>query len=61
MGKTSTASKRKYNEKAYERIYVTVPMGSKEKIENAAKAKGISVNKLVWELLQTVLPDSAGE
>lgn len=43
-GKTSNASKRKYNEKSYDRIYIIVPRGHKGTIENAAKAAGESVN-----------------
>ena len=48
MGKTSTASKRKYNEKAYERIAVVVPKGSKAVIKAAAeRATGGSINGYV--------------
>ena len=35
-GKTSTDSKRKYNEKAYDRLYITVPKGDKDKISKYA-------------------------
>lgn len=48
MGKTSTASKRKYNEKAYERIAVVVPKGSKAVIKAAAEqTTGGSINGYV--------------
>jgi predicted HicB family RNase H-like nuclease len=51
MGRTSTASKRKYNEKSYDRISVTVPKGEKAKIQAFAKQQGQSVNLLIQELL----------
>lgn len=48
MGKTSTASKRKYNEKTYERIALVVPKGSKEIIKAAAEqTTGGSINGYV--------------
>lgn len=48
MGKTSTASKRKYNEKAYERIALVVPKGSKDVIKAAAEqTTGGSINGYV--------------
>lgn len=43
-GKTSTNVKRKYNEKAYDRLAITVPKGQKAVIEAAALAVGESVN-----------------
>ena len=51
MGKTSTASKRKYNEKAYDRISVTVPKGEKDRIKAFAESQGQSVNKLLYDLV----------
>lgn len=52
MGKTSTDSKRKYNEKAYDRLYITVPKGQKERIQAFANEKGFgSINSLIWQLL----------
>lgn len=48
MGKTSTASKRKYNEKTYERIALVVPKGSKATIKAAAEqTAGGSINGYV--------------
>lgn len=46
-GKTSTDSKRKYNEKAYDRLAITVPKGQKVNIEQAANECGESVNLYV--------------
>lgn len=58
MGKTSTASKRKYNEKAYDRISVTVPKGQKARIQAYVKEKGyIGVNSLIWHLLCEEMKD----
>ncbi len=44
MGKTSTESKRKYNDKTYERIALVVPKGKKATIKAAADAAGKSLN-----------------
>ena len=43
-GKTSSASKYKYNLKAYDRIGLTTPKGEKEQIQAAAAVAGESVN-----------------
>ena len=51
MGKTSTASKRAYNEKAYDRLAITVPKGRKAAIEAAAAALGESVNQYTQKAL----------
>ena len=47
MGKTSSAVKQRYNEKAYDRLAITIPKGQKETIEAAARAAGESVNGYV--------------
>ena len=47
MGKTSAATKNKWNSKAYDRINLTVPKGEKERIQAAAKLNGESVNGLI--------------
>lgn len=59
MGKTSTASKRKYNEKAYDRISVTVPKGEKEKIQEFAMSRGHTVNSLINFLLKREMENAA--
>lgn len=51
MGKTSTASKRAYNEKAYDRLAITVPKGRKAAIEAAASSAGESVNQYTQKAL----------
>lgn len=50
--KTSTEVKRRYNEKSYDRLAITVPKGQKQAIEAHAKAKGESINGLVNALLR---------
>ena len=50
--KTSSAVKQRYNEKAYDRLAVSIPKGLKQAVEAHAKRKGESVNGLVNELLR---------
>ena len=52
MPKKQTVWTRAYNEKAYDRLAITVPKGQKDAIEAHAKAKGESVNGLVNALLR---------
>jgi hypothetical protein len=52
MGKTSTASKRKYNEKAYDRISLSVPKGKKDEFKKVAEQKGMSLNGMILEALE---------
>ena len=47
-----TNYKRAFNEKAYDRISVTIPKGCKPAVEAHAKSKGESVNGLVNALLR---------
>lgn len=47
-----TDYKRAFNEKAYDRISVTIPKGRKAAVEAHAKSKGESVNGLVNALLR---------
>ena len=44
MPKKQTEWSRNYNEKAYDRLAITVPKGQKAAIEAAANAAGESVN-----------------
>lgn len=50
--KTSSAVKQKYNEKAYDRLAITIPKGRKEVVEACAAAEGLTVNGLVNVLLR---------
>lgn len=43
-GKASAASKNKWNDKAYDRINLTVPKGKKDQIKEHAESRGESVN-----------------
>ena len=51
MGKTSTASKRKYNEKAYDRLTFVVPKGRKAYLQSEAESKGESVSSYITKAL----------
>lgn len=50
-----TNYKRAFNEKAYDRLAITIPKGRKADVEAHAKARGESVNGLVNALLRTDL------
>lgn len=52
MGKTSWQVKQKYNDKAYDKIYITVPKGQKDIIKEYAESKGKSVNGYINDLIQ---------
>ena len=51
-GKTSAASKNKWNEKTYDRINLVVRKGQKEQIQEYAKEKGMSLNAYINSLIQ---------
>lgn len=53
MGSPSTKAKNKWNVANYDRIVVSVPKGSKDKIKSKAVASGKSVNKYILDLLLT--------
>ena len=55
MGKTSNASKDKYNSKAYDDIRLRVPKGQKEKIQTFAEANGETVNGFINRLISEAL------
>ena len=52
MPKKQTEWTRAYNEKAYDRLAITIPKGRKQAVEAHAKARGESVNGLVNALLR---------
>lgn len=52
MGKTSWQVKQKYNDKAYDRVYISVPKGDKEKIKAYAESIGKSVNGYINDLIE---------
>ena len=59
--KTSSAVKQRYNEKAYDRLAITIPKGQKQAVEAHAQSKGQSVNGLVNALLRADMGLSEGE
>ncbi len=61
MPTARTKANRKFNEKAYDRISITVPKGRKEAIEAHAKDKNESVNGLVNALLRADMGLSVDE
>lgn len=53
MGRTSAAVKERYNAKAYDRIYVRLPKGEKDLLEEKAKSLGYpSVNSFVADAIK---------
>ena len=61
MGRTSSAVKQRYNEKAYDRLAITIPKGKKEAVEACANSRGVSVNMLVNNLLMDAIGVSEAE
>ncbi len=55
MPTARTKANRKYNEKAYDRLAITIPKGKKSVVEEYAKANGESVNGLVNNLLRAAV------
>ena len=47
-----TKANRKYNEKAYDRIALTVKKGEKDKIKTYAESKGQSLNGYINKLIK---------
>ena len=52
MGKTSSQSKQKYNEKAYDRIAVCIKKGRKEAVKEHAEKLGLSLNGYIIKLIE---------
>ena len=59
MPTARTRANRKYNEKAYDRLAITIPKGRKADLE--AKLDGKAINALVNELLMDYLEMSKDE
>ena len=59
-GKTSTASKAKYNAKAYDEIKVRVRKGEKERIRAFAQSQGKTVNGFIYDLIRAEMKKEAG-
>lgn len=55
MPKKQTEWSRAFNEKAYDRLAITIPKGRKSTVESFARSRGESVNALVNGLLRTAI------
>ena len=53
--KAAIAYNNDFNNKAYDRINLTVPKGKKDIIKAAADQAGESVNGFIWRLIQVEL------
>lgn len=51
MPKKQTEWSRAYNEKAYDRLAITIPKGQKATVETAAKEAGESINQYTQKAL----------
>ena len=61
MGKTSFASKNKYNAKVYDQLPIRVPKGKRALIDQFARSQGKSVNGMVNEMLYNAMGISEEE
>ena len=52
MPTARTKANRKYNEKAYDRVEITVAKGDKDKIKAFAEEKGLSMNAFINAAIQ---------
>ena len=52
MGRTSTASKNKWNKKAYDSILIRLKKGSKKTIEEKAKSENESLNHFIASAIE---------
>lgn len=59
MGKTSTASKARYNAKSYDRLAITVRKGQREKIKAYAERNGESINSYINRLISEDMEKNA--
>lgn len=61
MAKKQTEWTRHYNEKAYDRLAITIPKGQKQVVAAFAERNGESINSLVNKLLMERMGVSDGE
>lgn len=59
MGKTSSAVKNRYIDKAYDRINLTVPKGERERIKVHAEARGETVNGFIKRAISEAIERDA--
>lgn len=60
MGKTSAAVKNRYNDKAYDRINLTVRKGVKTVIQEHAKSRGESTNEFINRAISETMKRDSG-
>ena len=60
MGKTSSAVKNRYNNKAYDRINLIVPKGQKDIIKDHAESRGESVNGFIQRAIKEAIANDKG-
>lgn len=61
MGKTSTASKNKWNAQNYDQLRVVVKKGKKDEYKAHAKSKGMSLNAYIIGLIEADIKKEQGE
>lgn len=61
MGKTSTATKNKWNAQNYDQLRVVVKKGQKEQIQAHAESLGMSLNSYVNKLIAEDMGDKLTE
>jgi predicted HicB family RNase H-like nuclease len=58
---TSTEVKRRYNEKAYDRVSLTIYKGQRDILQAYAKERGISVNTYIQGLIRADMEQDGGD
>ena len=61
MPKKQTEWSRSFNERAYDRLAITIPKGRKAVVDQYAQGRGLSVNALVNDLLRDAVGMSEDE
>ncbi|WP_196607137.1 hypothetical protein [Pectinatus frisingensis] len=57
MGKSATRAKNKYNKKAYDRVFLRVPAGTKSIWQEIAEGHGCSLNKFIIEAVSNKMKE----
>lgn len=58
---TSTDVKRRYNEKAYDRVSLTIYKGQRDILQAYTKERGISVNTYIQGLIRADMEGNGGD
>ena len=61
MGKTSTATKNKWNAQNYDQLRVVVKKGKKDEYKAHAHSKGMSLNAYIISLIEADIKKEQGE